>query len=255
MKITADFLLKNKKNLPKGIFADQEDSEEVECERWKLRPILRRAKQLPEYKMKSKVEGGKLVIQGKRYTTKSLHLLPERLIGYNVSKKEDTNHIGFIGELNPLLNFHEASFGVDWIKFNSSEQYIQYQKAKLFSDERAIRKILESSTALECKSISKEIINFDPIVWRDCAASKCEEGITAKFVQNPVLLKLLVSTGDKVLVECAYDHLWGSGIPMHEENCFKEQDWSGENLLGKLLMKVRDDNRDIIGDNVECMDT
>ena len=43
-KASADFLLENKKNLPKGIYADCEYSDEVECEHRKLRPILRRVK-------------------------------------------------------------------------------------------------------------------------------------------------------------------------------------------------------------------
>ena len=53
-KASAEFLLENKKNLPKGIYADREYSEDVERERRKLRPILRKAKQLPDFKMKSK---------------------------------------------------------------------------------------------------------------------------------------------------------------------------------------------------------
>ena len=96
---------------------DQEYSDEVEWELRKLRPILRRAKQLPNFKMKSKMDGATLVIQGKKYTSKNLHLLPEPLTGYNVSKKESDTHIGFFGELNPLSNFQEAEFTVDRLPF------------------------------------------------------------------------------------------------------------------------------------------
>ena len=63
-KISADFLLQNKKQLPKGVFADREYSVEIENEQQKLRPILQKAKQLPEYKMKSKMEGASLIIKG-----------------------------------------------------------------------------------------------------------------------------------------------------------------------------------------------
>ena len=90
-----DFLLQHKKDFPKGIFADKEYSEKVERERHKLRPILQKAKQLPEYKMKSKMEDGNLIIKGCTYTSKNLHLLPKPLMGYNVSSKSSDNHIGF----------------------------------------------------------------------------------------------------------------------------------------------------------------
>ena len=113
----------------------------------------------------------------------------------------------------------------------------------------SVRKTLRSTTTLECKQLSKEIQNFDPVVWRDRASILCEPGISAKFEQNPNLLNLLKSTGNKCIVECAYDRLWGCGIPLNEENCFEEAEWSGDNLLGKILMRIRARNTDIIGNN------
>ena len=148
---SANHLLQHKKKLPRGIFADKEYSIDVERERRKLRPILRRAKQLMEYKTKSKMEGDRLIIKGKSYTSKNLHQLPQPLNGYNVSSKEGDNHIGFFGELNPLSNFHVAPFVLDGITFHSSEQFIQYQKAKLFEDDDTANKISTCKTPLECK--------------------------------------------------------------------------------------------------------
>ena len=148
-RVSAEFLLENRKQLPRGVFVDREYSEEVERERRLLRPILKKAKSLREYKMKSKLEGGKLIIQGKSYSSKTVHLLPEPLTGYNVTSKESDSHVGFFGELNPLSNFHPAPFTHEGITFHSSEQWIQYQKAKLFNDEHTAQKILESDTALK----------------------------------------------------------------------------------------------------------
>ena len=190
-------MLQNKKKLPRGIFTDKEYSVEVERERRKLRPILQRAKQLTEYKNKSKMEGDKLIIKGKSYSSSSLHLLPELLTGYNISSKNTEKY--FFGELNPLSNFHRAPFTQDGILFHSSEQWIQYQKAKLFHDEDIMDKTLSTGSALECKQLSKEIRNFDPAVWKDQASTLCEPGLIAKFEQNPTLLQQLKSTGDKHL--------------------------------------------------------
>ena len=164
---SAEFLLNNKKKLPKGIYADREYSEEVEKERRKLRPILCKAKQLPDYKAKSKLDGGALIIKGKSYTSKTLHLLLEPLTGYNVSSKISDTHIGFFGELNPFSNFHEVNFEILGMKFHSAEQFIQYQKAKLFMDTNSCNKIMQSKSALECKQLSKEIVNYDPNDWRE----------------------------------------------------------------------------------------
>ena len=144
------------------MYADREYTEAIESKRQKLRPILRRAKQLPKYKMKSKLEGGKLIIKGKSYTSKCLHLLPDQLTSYRVSSKENGKSIGFFGELSLFSNFHEASFELDGIVFHSSEQYIQYQKARLFNDIQHQQQILASRSVLECKQMAREIHNFDP---------------------------------------------------------------------------------------------
>ena len=196
------------------MYADREYMETIENERRKLRPILFRAKQLPEYKMKSKLEGGKLVIKGKSYTSKCLHLLPDQLTGNQVSSKENDNSIGFFGELSPFSNFHEASFELDGIVFHSSEQYIQYQKVRLFNDSHCQQQILVSRSPFKCKQLAREIQNFNPTEWHEHAGKLCEKGITAKFHQNPCLLQLLTSTREKTLVECAYDKLWGCGVPL-----------------------------------------
>ena len=130
--------------------------------------------------------------------------------------------LGFFGELNPFSNFHPAPFTQEGITFHSSKQWIQYQKAKLFNDEHTAQKILESDTALKCQHLSREITNFDNITWCDRARIVCEPGIRQKFTQNPMLMNLLKATGSKILVECAYDHLWGSGVSLYDEQPFEE---------------------------------
>ena len=115
--------------------------------------------------MKSKLEGGKLIIHGKSYSSKTVHLLPEPLTGYSVTSKESNSHISFFGELNPLSNFHLAPFIHERINFHSSKQWIQYQKAKLFCDEDTAQKILEPDTALKCQRLSREIAYSDHITW------------------------------------------------------------------------------------------
>ena len=66
-----------------------------------------------------------------------------------------------------------------------------------------------------------------------------------------MLMNLLKATGSKILVECAYDCLWGSGLSLYEDQPFEEARWSGDNLLGKILMSIRSINSDIPGNNEE----
>lgn len=55
--------------------------------------------------------------------------------------------------------------------------------------------------------------------------------VRRKFVANPDIREVLVSTGDELLVEASrHDYYWGSG-----------DDGSGKNRLGQMLMRVREE--------------
>ena len=192
-----------------------------------LRPILRAAKQKPEYRYKSRMEGAKLVIDGRRYGVNDLDKLPDSLHPFEVSTKSNEETLGFFGELCPFSNFYPANFTYNGVTYHSSEQFIQQQKALYCHDKNAATKIMHTKSALACKQLSYTIENYDHQGWIDAANERCREGLRAKFTQNPSLLRSLLSTGDKLLVECSTDNIWGTGVPLYRWDCLqkKKLDW------------------------------
>ena len=130
----AEYILWNKKYLPKGIFADKEYTEETENNRRILCLILRAAHANENHKGKCKMDGDTLVLKGLSYTVHDLHKQPPELNEFSVSSKTDSKSVCFFGELNAFSNFNPAKFSIDGIEFHSSEQYIQYVKAMYFKD-------------------------------------------------------------------------------------------------------------------------
>ena len=64
-------------------------------------------------------------------------------------------------------------------------------------------------------------------------------GCTAKFEQNPSLMKFLKDTGDKLLIEARKDDkFWGAGLDIKSEGLLSET-LPGKNMLGKILMQIR----------------
>ena len=108
----AEYLVKNRKYLKKGIYLDYEYTEEVERERRLLRPLLRAARDRDNFKGKCRLEGGELVINSKRYNSQNLHTLPLPLTAFKATSKTSVNGdvTGFFGELNPFSNFHHVPF-------------------------------------------------------------------------------------------------------------------------------------------------
>ena len=109
-KKDVDLILANKKKVGEGIFVDRQYSDETESERKRLRPVLMAARKIKEYRGRCKMEGTDLVIRGKRYSWNNLHDLPQNISTHTVSSRQDSQHYGFFGELNPLSNFHPTPF-------------------------------------------------------------------------------------------------------------------------------------------------
>ena len=205
-KEDTDFIFENRFDLIKGVYVDREYPAEMEKKRKKLLPILRAAKRLPDYKRQSKLEADKLVLKGRPYSVGMLNQLPDELNAFKVTSKEDTYTVGFFGEINPLSNFYDAPFVHDGIRYISSEQFIQANKAKYFGDSVTQDLILGCTTSLECKILARQIRNYDDTKWDEVAGSVCYPGLQAKFQQNQHAMDTLIrKTGNKRIVECATD--------------------------------------------------
>ena len=137
-KRDVDNLFRNRKKLPKGIYIDKEYSKVTEKERRLLRPVIKAARRMDKYKGACCLEGPQLVIEGKRYHHQNIHTLPEDLNPVEVTSKSNENIFAFFGELNPLSSFHPCKFTINGETFNSSEQYIQWTKAKYCGDKIAM---------------------------------------------------------------------------------------------------------------------
>ena len=159
-KTDVSCLFKNRKKLPDGVFIDREYSKVTEKERRILRPIVKAARKIEEYKGKCWLEGPYLKLDGKHYHRQNVHTLPAKLGPAEVTSINE-NSVAFFGELNPFSNFHPCQFSLEGICFHSTEQYIQMKKAEFFRDEIAKERIQHCEDAMESKMISRDILNFN----------------------------------------------------------------------------------------------
>ena len=234
-----EYLLANKSYLPNGVFIDRQYSEETENKRRILRPIYKAAKNHSAFRGRCTMEGEYLKIRGIRYSVDDINKLPEELNSFKCTSKETQDVLGFFGELNPLSNFFNCEFQYQNLVFHSSEQLIQYNKAKHFRDNVTMAQILSASTPLECKRLAREIANYNEDNWRMVAKNMCFEGLKEKFAQNPTLEETLLKTENKTLVECSFDRIWGNGVPLGDRSCMDRQKWYNVGILGEMLMEIR----------------
>ena len=237
-----DSLLKNKRNLPVGIYVNEEFPLHIKQARDKLRPVLQMIKTNPNYKDKCRIKGDKLIVNSISYTVDTLNELPAEISATKAVEKRDSNSIVFHGELSPFSNFYPSRFQHEGTCFETAEHYIQYRKALLSGDSVMANRILQCKTVMDAKKMSYKIDNFNMQRWVQDGYELCEQGIRAKFEQNDHLMATLLATDNMMIAEASRDKLWGTGIPLNDKDALTREKWENPGWLSRILISIRDDH-------------
>lgn len=165
------------------------------------------------------------------------------------SKMEEETTLFFFGE-HYMSNWHPSIFalnfdmgGIKRFTFENVEQAMMASKAALFGDKDSFDKILKTPNPKSVKRLGRKVSNFNPEVWDKYKKHIVKTAVTAKFIFNPELKQQLLSTGNRYLAEDSpYDKVWGIGTKSVKHKANKT--WPGENLLGVIMMEVRDELRE-----------
>lgn len=131
----------------------------------------------------------------------------------------------FEGKYFFLSNFYSAPVAYEGLTYLNNEA--AFQSAKILSGREQFAK-LDPSAA---KKLGRHVaLRSD---WEDVKCNVMYEIVLAKFTQNPKLKDKLLETGDQHLEE---GNTWGDKV-------WGTVNGVGENNLGKILMKVREEIR------------
>lgn len=152
------------------------------------------------------------------------------------------------GRINPgvLSPWYTSPFTDGSRKFSSAEQYVMYHKALLHGDESRAARIACASDPCIATYIGNRIENYNPEMWSFCSGDIVYHANMLKFTQSVALTKYMLSLPpDSVLV---YTHPWDDawGVTLNSSDYYYIRDpenWPGENCMGFIIMRVRDDLR------------
>ena len=143
-----------------------------------------------------------------------------------------------------LSNWFVSPFTYAGKQYFSCEQYLMEQKALTFGDDEIAEKIMKSKNLSEIKKLGRQVARYNENLWKTIRPQVMRRGLRAKFQQNPELLIALLGTGNAILAECApRDNIWGIGLGVDDPRVAETKEWRGRNLLGRALMRVREDLR------------
>ena len=162
----------------------------------------------------------------------------------NSSKTKAHTYTFFWGASNKngyLSQHYVSPFFVAGRTYLTAEHYMMAEKARLFGDKDIEIKIMTTINPVEAKRYGRTVKNFQENVWLENRIDIVTKANIEKFRQNPPLRDHLIKTGNDILVEASpYDVIWGSGLVVGHLLSKQPNKWRGQNLLGFILMNVRD---------------
>ena len=124
-------------------------------------------------------------------------------------------------------NFSHYGFELDGKWWMTSEHYFQAQKFHNTKYEEMVRLLDNPMKAAEMGRDRNLPLRKD---WEEVKDDVMEKAVLEKFKQNKEIREVLLSTDqDSIVEKTTDDYYWGCG-----------KDGSGQNKLGKILMRVRE---------------
>jgi len=131
---------------------------------------------------------------------------------------------------NWLSNWHRAEIidPISKIRYSTTEQSM-----------RALQ--VTPMEPREAKDFGRKVKNYDDRLWSTVRYGFMVYVNYLKYSQHPDLRQQLIDTKDLILVECnPRDPIWGIGLGENDPRAETPSLWKGRNLLGQVLMEVRD---------------
>ena len=144
----------------------------------------------------------------------------------------------FAVRYSPLSNHYPINIEIDGETYPSAEHFYQYQKCLASGNAEAAATVLMSKQPEDAMAAGSKV--KQPTEWTKTEGKKLmKKAANAKFSSANMQLKLK-ATGKRKIAEATRNTLWGSGHSFTGD-CLTLASIKGDNLMGEILMELRDD--------------
>lgn len=155
--------------------------------------------------------------------------------------KVTDDYVAFFSAKSVFSNGYGCEFNYDDKGVHSAQQALVYGKALLLGDYSIAEKVLDTkNTPMAYHNLNKQI-NGDVNLWENYRSRVMISILDDKFNDSERLYLLKATGSRKLLLASPYDSVWGIGAGLSKVDTVWNS-YTGKNLLGESLMKVRNIN-------------
>ena len=227
---------------------------EIRQNRQTLWPYFQAARNMSAFKSVS-LNQDKLFLNNKMYTVKNVHDVPDCLKPENRSVRSSNDTVVFYSKHAVFSNFHSMPVTVEGQKYLCNEQYFQRAKAQMFNDNASADKIMLETDPVKMSNLGKTVKGFNEYVWAKQAPLVLHRVNNCKYEQNKSAKDALIKTGSRVIGEASPNKTYGTGVHINAKNALDQSSWGGDNMMGKILMRIRESLAPQDQEDPEFLDT
>ena len=159
-------------------------------------------------------------------------------IGYRELGAQSQDQYVFFSAANETNGYMAGSypcrFTVEGMDYCSADQYVASRKALLAGDLSSYQKVMKETDPQKITALMEQISGADEKVWQKAYEEILHNAVKAKFAQNDSFAKRLKQTGTMLLAENDTEEMTSTLFDTEEQ-------LGNRNLMGKVLMKVREE--------------
>ena len=156
---------------------------------------------------------------------------------------DGTQIVAFENGLCQLSNDHWTPIKENGKEYSTVVQYVLAQLARHFNNKKRLRQIMNATISEDQEDAAKMIDSYGDDEWKNMEKQFMKKGLSLKFQQHPKLRAALKGTGQSVIANCnTSEGIWATGTKLNDAQTRDMKKWTGQNLLGVMLMMVRAEN-------------
>lgn len=206
-----------------------------------LYKVANAASKMQEYQS-ARVKDYQLEMNDETYQFTELEELPFDIRPSTLAAPRSDTALAFYSRHSFFSNHFLSDMEIDGRVFSCMEHFLAFQKAVLSEKQPIIKRARQARDPLQAKHILNLLKDDHAEEWSGMIEEITLEGLREKFKQNDKLQTYLLNTGTLFIGEASVNPRWGIGMNLADKEVLDHTKWNNNgNLLGKTLMKVRDE--------------